>query len=70
MTEKKRKREEPSPADVKYAASLKRQAVRERLIDKLYTEGAWGGRVNYECKACPFSTLDLPLIRKHVTKHL
>ena len=69
MTDKK-KRAEPSPEDIKYATTLRRKAAQERAAEKLYTEGTWSGKVNYECKACPFATLDHDLIRQHVTIHL
>ena len=30
-----------------------------------WTIGQWSGLPNYECKACPFSTLDLPVMEEH-----
>jgi hypothetical protein len=30
--------------------------------------GQWSGLPNYECKECPFSTLDLPKIEEHIAK--
>ncbi len=30
-----------------------------------WTIGQWKGLPNYECKLCPFSTLDLPVMEEH-----
>lgn len=54
----------------KAAEFAERKAALEAKAKEMYTEGTWAGHVNYECKACPFSTLDEALIKQHVTKHM
>lgn len=37
---------------------------------RMYVEGNWAGKVNYECKLCPYSTLEKDNILYHiVTNH-
>ena len=38
-------------------------------ISELYSEGTWGGFVNYECIYCPHATLDEGEAREHALKH-
>ena len=57
--------------DDKAAAAIKaQQAALQKKIDSLYTIGVWETFKNYECKVCPYSTLDAELIRSHVRKHI
>ena len=51
-------------------ARSKRYEEVQKQIDLLYTTGMWGEHTKYECKECPFSTLDEQLIRTHVKKHI
>lgn len=39
-----------------------------RPEESRWTVGQWSGLPNYECKECPFSTLDLPLMEEHIVK--
>lgn len=34
-----------------------------------YTVGKWGELDNFECKSCPFSTLDLYVMEEHLQRH-
>lgn len=38
--------------------------------EKLWTEGIWKGIPSYKCKKCPFDTLNLAVIEKHVKIHM
>jgi len=48
----------------------KRDEELQKKIDLMYTISMWGDYTKYECKECPFSTLDAQLIRTHVRKHM
>ena len=51
-------------------ALVRRNEELQNKIDLLYTTGMWGDYTSYECKECPFSTLDAKLIRDHVKQHM
>lgn len=36
-----------------------------RADEDAWTVGQWKGLPNYECRDCPFSTLDLPVMEEH-----
>jgi hypothetical protein len=52
------------------AAGVARKAALQKKLDSLYTVGAWEDLKNYECKVCPYSTLDVEMVRSHVRKHI
>ena len=65
--------ESKKPFDSSADADIERVRRNEELqkkIDLLYTTGMWGAYTSYECKECPFSTLDAKLIRDHVKQHM
>jgi hypothetical protein len=52
------------------AAGVARKTALQKKLDSLYTIGAWEDLKNYECKVCPYSTLDIEMVRSHVRKHI
>ena len=66
-----KKKDNPGGSYEKKAVETeKREKELQKKIASLYTTTMWAGRLNYECKACPYATLDEDLIKQHVTKHI
>ena len=59
-----------SSYEKKTADAEKRAQALQNKIASLYTTTMWAGKPNYECKVCPYATLDVDLIKQHVTKHI